>query len=62
MDCAAVHEIWSRGGWRSKILQRAAANSPFVVPAQPVDATPFSALLRQCFRGRTVRWLYSAKT
>src|SRR5580698_6207926 len=23
------------------------------VPAQPVDATPSSALIRQCFRGRT---------
>jgi hypothetical protein len=23
--------------------------------AQPIDATPSSALIRQCFRGRTVR-------
>jgi hypothetical protein len=25
------------------------------VPAQPVDATPCSALIRQCFHGRTIR-------
>jgi len=25
------------------------------VRAQPVDATPSSALIRRCFRGRTVR-------
>ena len=24
------------------------------VPAQPVDATPSSALIRQCFRGRAI--------
>jgi hypothetical protein len=24
------------------------------VPAQPVDATPSSALIRQCFRRRTI--------
>jgi hypothetical protein len=35
----------------SKIL---ASHAWLVVPAQPVVATPFSALVRQCFRGRTI--------
>jgi len=31
-------------------------NAWLTLPAQPVNATPSSALVRQCFRGRTVRF------